>query len=263
MYIADNLGLDHWDTQSDGTWTWGIAFDSYTPPSIPPLYNDGIPTTVHWTGSGGGDSTNLTSCYMSSSSITAVIENQQVHSFDTILTASSGMSTGNYTLNCVGSPGYLFTATIPVYQDWASYYGLNTDSHGNVLLTQDEFNQLVGQGFVAAAAGVLLIPGVGEVVGVVVGVTVVSVAILYIGQQAAIYIRDNLHPLATGPCSLVAQQNVPYVPPSPGRVIGSGTVQCIYSCRGYGAMVAMYCDTGKNCAASIPDGWLTPSRDCH
>jgi hypothetical protein len=25
MYIVDNLGMDHRDTQSDGTWTWNVG----------------------------------------------------------------------------------------------------------------------------------------------------------------------------------------------------------------------------------------------
>jgi hypothetical protein len=31
MYIADNTGLDHWDTQAEGTWTWNVQGGAPTP----------------------------------------------------------------------------------------------------------------------------------------------------------------------------------------------------------------------------------------
>ena len=48
MYIADNLGLDHWDTQSDGTWNWNVSGEvapvTSSPVYQPPPEVEAVPT---------------------------------------------------------------------------------------------------------------------------------------------------------------------------------------------------------------------------
>jgi hypothetical protein len=72
--------------------------------------------------------------------------------------------------------------------DWVTAYGVGADDYGNVVFRQEDYNDLMNQGFVPAGAGVAIAVTQPELWPVI-GTAIVAVAISYIGKEAASAIK--------------------------------------------------------------------------
>ncbi len=146
--------------------------------------------------------------------------------------------------------------------NWADAFGFPNNGQV-ILISPDDFDTLVANNIIWAGAGVAVaIPVAGEIIIAVAIAVTVAVLTYEVARQISARGITIKNPLATGPCTLQVQDRVD-PPAPPGRdTIGGGPVRCLYTCRGYGALVAMYCPDGSTCNPYVPDGWLTPSRDC-
>jgi hypothetical protein len=125
MYIADNLGMDHWDNQGDGTWTWIIG--TVLPPQQAPngmgnkgaspevsyvngqgnttLYNDAFPVTLGYGFIYGDLDFFQNTCSVGGSGVSASLEVVDPLDLEITYTAAVGAQPGARLVTCIWSYG--------------------------------------------------------------------------------------------------------------------------------------------------------------